>query len=237
MSKKTVQFLSAGKVAFQEAWALQQQIFERVKELHMPGTVLMMEHFPVYTLGKTAHKAHLLLSEIELREKGISVFEIDRGGSVTFHGPGQFVAYPILNMHDFYLDVHRYLRDLEEVIILLLQSFGISAQRKTSTAPGENFTGVWVQDAKICALGVRFSHWTTMHGLALNVQPDLNFFNGIIPCGIRDKEVTSMQKIASCGFLQTEIEARFLQYFAEVFQITPKQVSFSEIKAQVDTKR
>ncbi|ACF12901.1 lipoate-protein ligase B [Chloroherpeton thalassium ATCC 35110] len=233
MTAKHIQVVSIGKIAFEEAWQLQREIFERVRKQEMPSTVLMLEHFPVYTLGKTAQRSHLLLSEAALRAEGISVFEIDRGGDITFHGPGQFVAYPILNMNEFYLDVHRYLRDLEEVIIRLLQTFGIFSERKISSQPGKSFTGVWVGNAKICAMGVRFSHWTTMHGLALNVRTDLKFFGGIIPCGIRDKEVTSMRKIASRDFLLKEIEACFLQHFQAVFNVVAKKISFSEVKEQV----
>lgn len=163
---------------------------------HQPQTVnhlLFVEHPPVYTLGKSGKMEHVLLNEEERKERGIAFYQTNRGGDITFHGPGQIVGYPILDLENFYTDIGRYLRELEEVIILTLLLYGITAGRSA----GE--TGVWIDavkkggERKICAMGVRCSRWITMHGFALNVNTDLACFDGIIPCGIQNKKVTSME--------------------------------------------
>lgn len=162
----------------------------------MDDTLLLCEHPHTYTVGKNGVdnlSRHLLLNKEELAANGISVFEIDRGGDITYHGPGQLVGYPILNLNNYYRDVHRYLRDLEEVILKTLAKFSITARRV------EESTGVWVDTPsgpeKICAIGVKVTRWITMHGFALNMNANLDYFNHIIPCGISDKGVTSMSKI------------------------------------------
>ena len=155
--------------------------------------LLLCEHPPVYTLGKSGHLKNLLITEMEMEENEIEFFKINRGGDITFHGPGQLVGYPILDLEKFYTDIGRYLRALEEVIILTIAHFGVKGERSN----GE--TGVWIdaqikgRERKICAMGVRCSRWITMHGFALNVNPDLSYFENIIPCGIVDKKVTSLQ--------------------------------------------
>lgn len=153
---------------------------------------LLCEHPPVYTLGKSGHESNVLLSREEMDKKGIAYYHTNRGGDITFHGPGQIVGYPILDLEKYYTDIGKYLRNLEEVIILVLRHYNIIGER----SPGE--TGVWIEpfvkgrERKICAMGVRCSRWVTMHGFALNVNTDLNYFNHIIPCGIADKQVTSI---------------------------------------------
>lgn len=155
---------------------------------------LLCEHPPVYTLGKSGHESNVLLSKEEMDKRGIAYYHTNRGGDITFHGPGQIVGYPILDLEKYYTDIGKYLRNLEEVIILVLNYYNIIGQR----SPGE--TGVWIdpfvkgRERKICAMGVRCSRWVTMHGFALNVNTDLNYFNHIVPCGIADKQVTSIAR-------------------------------------------
>jgi lipoyl(octanoyl) transferase len=219
MSSRLVEIKSLGKMPFNEAWQLQREIFDLVRHERVPDTILTVEHPHTYTLGKSSHRDHLLWPPSELLKKGIEVYEIDRGGDITYHGPGQFVAYPILNMNHFYHDVHRYLRDLEEVVIRLLGDYGIDATRKQHPDPRKNYTGVWVGERKICAIGVRFSHWTTMHGLALNVSTDLAYYHGIVPCGIRDKELTSIKNLLKKECSISDVEANFIAHFEAVFGV------------------
>jgi len=229
---RQVQLVSLGTMPYADAWNLQKRVFERVQQDLLADTILSVEHPHTYTLGKESKREHLLLSEAELRAKNISLFEIDRGGDITYHGYGQFVAYPILNMKHFYHDVHRYLRDLEEVVIRLLADFGIDAHRKTHHDKRKNYTGVWIGDEKICALGVKFSRWTTMHGLALNVNTDLEYFNGIVPCGISDKGITSLAKLLGTEISLSLIEEKFAEKFADVFEVEihrAKTISTEEI--------
>lgn len=233
---RTVQLLSIGRIAYDEAYALQKRIFERVRKEEMLDTILTVEHPHVYTIGKQSNRAHLLWSEAMRQEKGISVFETDRGGEITYHGFGQFVAYPILNMTHFYKDAHRYLRELEEVIIRMLREFGIEAGRKQSSDPRKNYTGVWVGEEKICAIGVKFSNWTTMHGLALNVNTDLHYFEGIVPCGITDKGVTSLAKILNKEVPLACIEELFSKHFCQMFEVSLASVSRQVWEAQLQSK-
>lgn len=214
MKNKLVIFDDWGLIDYKEAWDKQEAIFAdtvalkialRNKQLALAGTVddeeytptpnhlIFCEHPHVYTLGKSGKAEHLLLDEQGLKEKGAVYYPINRGGDITYHGPGQVVSYPILDLDNFFTDIHLYLRTLEEAVILTLADYGLTAGRY----PG--YTGVWF-DAdnenarKICALGVRCSRWVTMHGLAFNVNPNLDYFKNIVPCGIDDKAVTSMQK-------------------------------------------
>jgi lipoyl(octanoyl) transferase len=201
---KTVILQHLGLIPYQTAWEIQESVFKKVvdtkvlnrdlpqDEQHLTQNfIFTCEHPPVYTLGKSGKKEHLLLSESGLNESKVQYFEINRGGDITFHGPGQLVVYPILDLDNFFTDIHKYLRLLEESVIATLAHFNIQAGRI------DGLTGVWVgagspNPRKICAMGVRASRWVTMHGLALNVNTELNYFNHIIPCGIDDKAVTSM---------------------------------------------
>ncbi len=179
--------------------------------------LLLVEHPPVYTLGKSGRMENVLISEQERTDRKIGFYKINRGGDITFHGPGQIVAYPILDLENFYTDIGRYMRDLEEVVIKTCSDYGIAAGR----SPGE--TGVWVdagirgRERKICAIGVRCSRWITMHGFAFNVNTDLNYFRHIIPCGIQDKQVTSLQKETSSLIDIEKVKQKVLGYFEEVF--------------------
>jgi len=188
-------------------------------QLPTTNYLLLVEHPPVYTLGKSGKMEHVLINEEQMTEKGIEFFHTNRGGDITFHGPQQVVGYPILDLEKFYTDIGRYLRELEEVIILTLGEYGIIAGR----SPGE--TGVWIDTAnkgkerKICAMGVRCSRWITMHGFALNVNTDLNYFDHIIPCGIQNKKVTSMKEELGREVEMTEVKEKIKQNFSKVFDV------------------
>jgi lipoyl(octanoyl) transferase len=213
MKNKRVIFQDWGLIDYKEAWDRQEQVFSATVNLKIeirnrksgsegdefeedtltPNYLVFCEHPHVYTLGKSGKPEHLLLDEEGLKAKKASYYPINRGGDITYHGPGQIVSYPILDLDNFFTDIHLYLRTLEEAVILTLADYGLGAGRY----PG--YTGVWFDAGnekarKICALGVRCSRWVTMHGLAFNVNPDLDYFKNIVPCGIDDKDVTSMQR-------------------------------------------
>jgi lipoyl(octanoyl) transferase len=179
--------------------------------------LLVVEHPPVYTLGKSGRIENVLIGDERMREKGVQFFRTNRGGDITFHGPGQLVGYPILDLEKFYTDIGRYLRNLEEVSILVLAEYGIRGDRSA----GE--TGVWIEpgikgrERKICAIGVRCSRWITMHGFALNINTDLSYFGDIVPCGIQDKQVTSMEKELGRRVDTEEVKIAWLRRFEEVF--------------------
>ena len=174
-----------GRKSYKAVWDLQKEMQQQRINGDIEDTLILVEHDPVYTLGKNANEDHLLQS----RDQSVDVFNIERGGDITFHGPGQLVVYPILDLSNYKKSVSWYMRTLEQVLIDTLIEFKIIAQRN------EGLTGVWVGDEKIAALGVRISRWVTMHGFALNVNPDLSFYDGIIPCGIFDHGVTSMEQL------------------------------------------
>lgn len=175
---------------------------------------MFTEHEHVYTIGKGGDENHVLASQAELKETGIDVFRIDRGGDVTYHGPGQIVGYPILDLNLYFADIHRYLRCLEETIILALNDYGIEATREP------DFTGVWVKGEKIAAIGVKVSKWITMHGFALNVSSDLSKYDRIIPCGIFHKGVTSMERILGKNIPLVEVREKLTTAFKSVFGCT-----------------
>ena len=201
---KTVKVIDLGKKPYGESLKIQEEYFNsiielkrsnRKKETSIPtdNYLLCVEHPPVFTLGKSGKMEHLLLNQQTLANKGIEFYKTNRGGDITFHGPGQLVVYPILDLDNFFTDIHKYLRFLEEAVISTLKEYGLETKR----SPGE--TGVWVDVGtpfarKICAMGVRASRWVTMHGLALNLNIDLGYFDHIVPCGIKGKGVTSLAK-------------------------------------------
>ena len=174
-----------GRKSYKAVWDLQKEMQQQRINGNIEDTLILVEHDPVYTLGKNANEDHLLQS----RDESVDVFNIERGGDITFHGPGQLVGYPILDLSNYKKSVSWYMRTLEQVLIDTLIEFKITAQQN------DGLTGVWVGDEKIAALGVRISRWVTMHGFALNVNPDLSFYDGIIPCGIFDYGVTSMEQL------------------------------------------
>jgi len=220
-----------GPSAYREAWDLQRAVWNARVEGSVPDVLILTEHRHVYTLGKGADESHLLATKEELRQKGVEVFEIDRGGDVTYHGPGQIVGYPIVDLNDHYRDVHRYLRDLEEVVIRTLLSLGVEGSRI------EGLTGVWVDGCKIAAIGVKVSRWVTMHGFALNVNTDLSYFNGIVPCGIFHKGVTSLQQVLARDVDMEQVKAELSKRFAEVFGLTMKSVTGAEFNVHSEAKK
>jgi len=178
--------------------------------------LFFVEHPHVYTLGKSGDQANLLKGMAELAQIDAEFIEIDRGGDITYHGPGQIVGYPILDLDRHFTDIHKYLRTLEEVIIRTCADFGIEAGRI------DGLTGVWAGNEKICAMGIRCSRWVTMHGFALNVNTDLSYFNHIVPCGISDKAVTSMQKLLDKELDPNSVKKSIVKHLSELFEVTPK---------------
>ena len=228
---KTVFLDDLGLKDYKETWDYQEQLFKQILDTKISnrraGTnlptqnhLLFVEHPHVYTLGKSGDLAHLLLNEEQLREKNATFYKINRGGDITYHGPGQIVGYPILDLDNFFTDIHKYLRLLEEMIILTLAEYGL----KTERSPGE--TGVWLDVGtpfarKICAMGVRASRWVTMHGFALNVNADLGYFDHIIPCGIRGKSVTSLNiELGVDKVDENEVKQKLLNHFEILFEAT-----------------
>ena len=207
MNEKTLDVVCLGRRKYDEVWEKQKELVDQRRFEAVPDTLILVEHDPVYTLGKNSNEDHLLQS----RDKNVPVYQIERGGDVTFHGPGQLVGYPILDLHHHRLSVSWYMRTLEEILIQTLGQFGIESQRR------EGLTGVWVREEKIAALGVRLSRWISMHGFALNVNTDLKFFDGIIPCGIFEYDVTSMSQILGKEVSLVEVEETLITVFRLLF--------------------
>ncbi len=205
------EFLKIDVLEYQAAWDFQKLLFEKRVKNEINDLLILLEHPHTYTLGKIADKNNLLGDENYLREKNVSVFEIDRGGDITYHGPGQVVGYPIINLKEWKTDTHLYLRGLEDVVINVCKQYGLNPSRKN------NLTGVWIDDRKICAIGIKVSRWVTMHGFAFNVTTDLSYFSGIIPCGIKNKFVTSLQKELGKEVDIDEVKEKILDSFKEVF--------------------
>lgn len=226
---KNVRLQDLGTKDFKATWDYQEALFKSILDtkiknrredagLETDNHFLFVEHPHVYTLGKSGDLSNLLLSEAQLAEKGATFYKINRGGDITYHGPGQIVGYPILDLDNFFTDIHKYLRFLEEVIILTLAEYGLKAER----SPGE--TGVWLDVGtpfarKICAMGVRASRWVTMHGFALNVNADLGYFDNIIPCGIRGKAVTTLNnELGVTKVDEAEVKSKLLKHFRVLFE-------------------
>jgi lipoate-protein ligase B len=216
--------VNIGRTHYADAWVLQKQLWRLRAERTIDDVFLLTEHEHVYTLGKSGDDNHVLASLEELRANDAELFHIDRGGDVTYHGPGQIVGYPILDLNHYKPDIHLYLRNIEEVIIRSLAEFQIHAGRE------EGMTGVWVEGEKIAAIGIKVSKWITMHGFALNVNTDLNRFERIIPCGIFHKGVTSMQKILRHTVLLEEVHSIIIKNFCDVFGCEQQQISRKEIQ-------
>ncbi|WP_282070441.1 lipoyl(octanoyl) transferase LipB [Olleya namhaensis] len=231
---KTIQLQDLGTKDFKETWDYQEQLFKGILDtkiknrreaagLETDNFFLFVEHPHVYTLGKSGDMSNLLLNEDQLKAKGATFYKINRGGDITYHGPGQIVGYPILDLDNFFTDIHKYLRFLEEVIILTLDEYGIRATRS------EGETGVWLDVGtpfarKICAMGVRASRWVTMHGFALNVNANLGYFDNIIPCGIRGKAVSSLNvELGLKEVDEAEVKAKILKHFSKMFEAEFKQ--------------
>jgi len=202
-----------GAVEYSEGLRLQRELVAQRKAGAMPDTLLLLEHRHVYTLGRNARKENILLSPEALAEGGAQVFETDRGGDVTYHGPGQLVGYPILDLTQHRRDIAWYMRSLEDVLIRTAGDFGVRAHR----LPG--CTGVWVGQEKLAAMGVHLSRWVTSHGFAFNVNTDLRYFEGIVPCGLRDKGVTSLEKLLGRRVEMDAVVKRIVEHFGVVFAL------------------
>lgn len=229
MKNKKVIFQDWGLLDYQQAWDRQEQVFSETVQAKtqnrnnnttdpVKNHLIFVEHPHVYTLGKSGKPENLLLDEAGLKRKNASYYKINRGGDITYHGPGQLVGYPILDLDNFFTDIHLYLRTLEEAVILTLADYGIKGGRY------EGFTGVWLdadneRARKICAMGVRCSRWVTMHGLAFNVNTDLSYFNNIVPCGIDDKDVTSMERELRYKLDIDEVKQKLKIHIAELFEM------------------
>ena len=226
---KNIQLQDLGTKDYKETWDYQEELFDAIVQikrknrnenlnLETPNHFLFVEHPHVYTLGKSGDLNNLLLDKNQLKEKGITFHKINRGGDITYHGFGQIVGYPILDLDNFFNDIGKYMRSLEETIIRVLAEYGLKGER----SKGE--TGVWLDVGtpfarKICALGVRSSRWVTMHGFALNVNTNLGYFDHIIPCGIRGKAVTSMEVELGATLDIEEVKAKILKHFEDVFEV------------------
>ncbi|MFC1563993.1 lipoyl(octanoyl) transferase LipB [candidate division KSB1 bacterium] len=202
-----------GRKDYHSTWDLQKSLLEDRKEEKIQDTLLLVEHDPVFTAGKTFNKENILDRISDGNLSGIPLVNIDRGGDITFHGPGQLVGYPVIYLGNYYLDLHRYLRDLEEVIIMTLADFGIGAGRE------KGLTGVWVDGEKIASIGVKVSKWYTMHGFALNVNTDLSYYENIVACGIKDRKAVSMSKILGNNVNFEEAVSRTGENFIKLFTI------------------
>lgn len=207
-----------GVIAYEEALELQRALVEARKADRIPDQLLLLEHPPVITLGAKVRndRSHVLASDDVLDQAGVELFEAGRGGDVTYHGPGQLVGYPIIDLRPDRCDVHRYVRDLEAVLIAVAARFGVQAQR------AEGLTGAWVGRDKLAAIGVRISRWITSHGFAFNVSTDLTHFGLIVPCGIADRGVTSLQRLLGQAPPMAEVEHAVVQAFGEVFGRQPE---------------
>lgn len=207
----------AGLVPYETGLALQAELVAARKADEVPDTLVLLQHPPVITLGVKVRQSreHVLATDEALNAMGVGLFEAGRGGDVTYHGPGQLVGYPILDLKPGRMDAHKYVRDLEEVLIRVCAEYGLDATRK----PG--LTGVWVGEAKVAAIGVRLSRWVTCHGFALNVSTNLEHFGLIVPCGITDRGVTSLERLLGTAPPMDEVEASVVGHMCAVFDLTP----------------
>lgn len=234
MKAKNIHLYDLGLIAYKPAWEIQKSIQAQIIKEKRAGqtgsllqsrsndTILFVEHPHVYTLGKSGKEEHLLRSMLELQQLNAEFVKTDRGGDITYHGPGQIVGYPILDLDRYFTDVAKYLRCLEEVMIRVCMDYGFEAQRI------DGMTGVWIGDAKICAMGIRCSRWVTMHGFALNVNTDLRYFNNIIPCGISNKKVTSLKQLLGGEVNPAEVKERIIHHFQDVFDVSVSKAGSRE---------
>ncbi|HIF49006.1 MAG TPA: lipoyl(octanoyl) transferase LipB [Cytophagales bacterium] len=225
---KKVTYTNLGHIDYKKAWDKQEDIFKKIIDVKIENRknnncnktenyILTCSHPHVYTLGKSGNENNLLIKNSIIKSQKLDYYKINRGGDITYHGPGQLVIYPILDLENFFTDIHKYLRFLEEAVIITLQEFNIKSGRI------KKLTGVWVDinsqnPKKICAMGVKSSRWVTMHGLALNVSTDLSYFNNIIPCGINDKEVTSIEKETNKVIQMVIVENKLIENLCKIFE-------------------
>jgi len=209
-----IDILDLGLSPFKEVWDLQKELVKKRQNGQIKDTLILAEHEPVYTLGKNANENHILQNS----PRDVKTYQIERGGDVTFHGPGQLVGYPIMDLHNYNKSISCYMRSLEQLIIDTLAEFRVTAERK------DGLTGVWVGDEKIAALGVRVTRWITMHGFALNVSPDLTYYSGIIPCGIFEYGVTSMAKQLTIEVAVDSVKQVLIEKFMNQFQTAESMI-------------
>lgn len=226
--KKTIELYDLGLKSYQPVWDLQHKVQQRIideKKLYRTDefdgerkndALLFVEHPHVYTLGKSGNEENMLRSLLELQKLEAEFIKTNRGGDITYHGPGQIVGYPILDLDRHFTDIHKYLRFLEEVVIKVCSEYELEAGRV------EGLTGVWVGEQKICAMGIRCSRWVTMHGFALNVNTDVQYFNNIVPCGIEDKAVTSLEQLLGAKQDVAEVKNKIVKHFENVFEVDVK---------------
>lgn len=237
MKNKQVEILNWGLINYKTAWDKQTQLFQSVIDQKVANRqaetktltknyLIFCEHQPVYTIGKSGKIEHLLVQQNSLQAQNIQFFRNNRGGDITFHGPGQLMVYPILDLDNFFTDIHKFLRFLEECVIQTIAEYKVHGGRI------EGATGVWIDPQKttarkICAMGIRASRWVTMHGIALNIQTNLNYFKQIIPCGITDKAVTSLQQETGSSINLAEVQQKFIKHFGNIFEAetSKKEVS------------
>ncbi len=215
--------LRLGIVDYGAAWKLQGKLMAARQEGEIDDVLLLLQHNHVYTMGRRASPSHLLVSEEEMREKGIALYHVDRGGDVTYHGPGQITGYPIIDLRKRGLDVHRYIRGLERAIMRALAEFGVAGRQD------QEYTGVWVENEKIAAIGVKVSRGVTMHGFALNVDPALEYFGGIVPCGIEGRGVTSVAKIVGSPVELVRVEDSIIRAFQIEFGGSFREISLDSV--------
>ena len=237
---KQIDIQDLGPKDYKETWDYQERLFKEILDVKIrnrredislttPNYFLFVEHPHVYTLGKSGDISNLLISEQKLEEIGATYYKINRGGDITYHGPGQIVGYPILDLENFFTDIHKYLRFLEEMVILTLAEYGLKAER----SKGE--TGVWLDVGtpfarKICAMGVRASRWVTMHGFALNVNSNLGYFDHMIPCGIKGKAVTSLNvELGKASISEDEVKSKLTKHFSALFEAEMISKSVTEL--------
>ena len=209
MKHGSLEILDLGQEAYRTTWDRQKDIHARRRQKVVPDTLILVEHEPVYTIGRNADRSNLLTDY----PNDVKIYDVERGGDITYHGPGQLVGYPIMDLHKYKLSVSWFMKSLEEVLIRTLVEFGIVAGRRPK------FTGVWVEEEKIAALGVRLSRWVSMHGFALNVATDLEYFNGIVPCGISQFSVTTMSRVLKRDIRVADVKPVLVNNFLTVFEI------------------
>ena len=227
---RIIKYCDLELIDYKEAWDLQYYLHQLRFDNQISDLLLLLEHPNTYTLGKTAHIENLIGGKEFLERNKISVYNIDRGGDITYHGPGQIVGYPILNLSQWYQDSHKYLRTLEEVLIKVCNDYNLEAKRV------EGYTGVWIDDRKIAAIGIKISRWVTMHGFAFNVNTNLELFNGIIPCGISDKSVTSLEKELGRKIPISEVKSIIFQHFKDEFHYNSYEMIDKETLSQPSMK-
>lgn len=229
MNQPQVHFIDLGLIEYQKCWDFQTKLFNETvqrkifnrknpeEKINTKNHLIFCEHPHVYTLGKSGDETNLLINKKEQKAKKVTFFKTNRGGDITYHGPGQLVVYPILDLDYFFSDIHKYLRYLEEAVIMTLANYGLLGKRI------DGLTGVWIDDnknhRKICAIGVKSSRWVTMHGIGFNINSDLNYFKSIVPCGIDDKSVTSLEKELGKPIDMLELKTRFTNNFIKIFKI------------------